>query len=953
MQELKVFTRQYACRGRNKRWSDGPGPGDNNEVRRTTMRELKMLRMLKLENIVELKEAFRRRGKLYLVFEYVDRNMLQELEQLPKGAGLPSDKIRSYVYQLVKAVHWCHNHDIIHRDIKPENLLISSNDVLKLCDFGFARTTQGEQTANYTDYVATRWYRAPELLLGGSYGKAVDVWSIGCILGELSDGRALFPGESEIDQLYTIQRVLGPLPPQQMHLFYTNGNFAGYNFPAAQNCMTLEKRYEGVMSGVILALMKRVLVYDHHHRASIEECRRHESFHTEFSCDKSLFDKHILPAPIGDIEISVERTASEETADSGIIALHSSPSSRGVKAQEKSGLSSSQRADLHEDLIAADAAKPVLAGKSTLAAKTRLTNEEMLPANHQKTNRHGKSVATVQKTSPPSKSSANVPAVTSPPNKSMAPATVQKTSPPSKSSANVPPVTSPSNKTMAPATVQKTSPPKKSPASVPVTSPPNKTTSPPKKLPARGPAVTSPPGKPAKSQTTSPPSIRQVSPANAQRRSAPKLSGAATSSPTKSADPRSSHALDVSKKLIEGADVSSTKLAAQPPGANARVSPPQLSKSVPTKLNVVKLSLAGDPPAPTASRLQFARLVKKCVKTVSLRDPGARAADVAFGRPTEVRLSVAGNAKEVAHLSFLNMLQQCKSTKEATGGGGGGGGGREDGIVVSKRAKLDETRLAEDTTEVSPPPPPPIATTRRRHGRDRRRSDAKTTLMPTLTPTLTTRELPLGFSGSSQVMGNAPEGHDLRSSLAASSLAAAPRTPAPALQPRCRSPPHKAAAAAGSRSQAAALNTYTVNFKARRASHGGDNDEEAAAAACSQQGSPPHHRGSRGHVPKRTPSQENSVKSLTQRLANAKIQDDISVAMPSLDKSQLGFERSQGMSTSPIPTSMPALSKTSQETRGQAGDWTYWGADGALGSHVGSRAKRKQHKYQTSDQKHV
>ena len=68
----------------------------------------------------------------------------------------------------------------------------------------------------YTDYVATRWYRSPELLLGGGYGKAVDIWSIGCILGELSDGQPVFPGESEIDQLYVIQKLVGPLPPSQV-----------------------------------------------------------------------------------------------------------------------------------------------------------------------------------------------------------------------------------------------------------------------------------------------------------------------------------------------------------------------------------------------------------------------------------------------------------------------------------------------------------------------------------------------------------------------------------------------------------------------------------------------------------------------------------------------------------------------------------------------------------------
>uniref|UniRef100_A0A3B1KF62 mitogen-activated protein kinase n=1 Tax=Astyanax mexicanus TaxID=7994 RepID=A0A3B1KF62_ASTMX len=182
---------------------------ENEEVKETTLRELKMLRTLKQENIVELKEAFRRRGKLYLVFEYV--------EKCRKMGSSSFLTLKSFFLSL----------SFIHADIKPENLLISSDDVLKLCDFGFARDLSEGNDANYTEYVATRWYRSPELLLGAPYGKAVDMWSVGCILGELSDGQPLFPGESEIDQLFTIQKVLGPLPPEQMKLFYSNPRFHG------------------------------------------------------------------------------------------------------------------------------------------------------------------------------------------------------------------------------------------------------------------------------------------------------------------------------------------------------------------------------------------------------------------------------------------------------------------------------------------------------------------------------------------------------------------------------------------------------------------------------------------------------------------------------------------------------------------------------------------------------
>uniref|UniRef100_A0A672T8H4 Protein kinase domain-containing protein n=1 Tax=Sinocyclocheilus grahami TaxID=75366 RepID=A0A672T8H4_SINGR len=171
-----------------------------------------MLRTLKQDNIVELKEAFRRRGKLYLVFEYVEK-----VSELPNGA--PPDKVRSYIFQLIKAIHWCHKNEIVHRGMTVSVFLI---DCLHLCNLMFVFIVFYYVLCQFLTYIC--------LLLGSHrapYGKAVDMWSVGCTLGELSDGQPLFPGESEIDQLFTIQKVLGPLPPEQMKLFYNNPRFAG------------------------------------------------------------------------------------------------------------------------------------------------------------------------------------------------------------------------------------------------------------------------------------------------------------------------------------------------------------------------------------------------------------------------------------------------------------------------------------------------------------------------------------------------------------------------------------------------------------------------------------------------------------------------------------------------------------------------------------------------------
>jgi cyclin-dependent kinase-like len=101
--------------------------------------------------------------------------------------------------------------------------LISAHHELKICDFGFARTLQNNKVEVMTDYVATRWYRAPELLLGStSYTKNIDIWSIGCIMAELIDGQPLFPGESDIDQLYVIQKTMGRMTSEQSEMFARN-----------------------------------------------------------------------------------------------------------------------------------------------------------------------------------------------------------------------------------------------------------------------------------------------------------------------------------------------------------------------------------------------------------------------------------------------------------------------------------------------------------------------------------------------------------------------------------------------------------------------------------------------------------------------------------------------------------------------------------------------------------
>uniref|UniRef100_A0A665TS56 Cyclin-dependent kinase-like 2 n=1 Tax=Echeneis naucrates TaxID=173247 RepID=A0A665TS56_ECHNA len=177
---------------------------DDKTVKKIALREIKLLRRLRHGNLVNLLEVWKRRRHWYLVFEFVERTLLEDLEQNPSGLDLNTS--RQYLYQILRAAAFCHQQNIIHRDIKPENILISQGGVVKLCDFGFARTVAlPAEGIVYTDYVATRWYRAPELLVGDiKYGKPVDVWAVGCLLLEMLTGQPLFPGDSDLDQIYHI-----------------------------------------------------------------------------------------------------------------------------------------------------------------------------------------------------------------------------------------------------------------------------------------------------------------------------------------------------------------------------------------------------------------------------------------------------------------------------------------------------------------------------------------------------------------------------------------------------------------------------------------------------------------------------------------------------------------------------------------------------------------------------
>ncbi|XVF21332.1 hypothetical protein REPUB_Repub12eG0081700 [Reevesia pubescens] len=169
------------------------------------LREIKALRKLNHPNIVKLKEVVRENNELFFIFEYMEHNLYQIIKerQRPFSEG----EIRSFMSQMLQGLAHMHRNGYFHRDLKPENLLVTK-DVLKIADFGLAREVSSMPP--YTEYVSTRWYRAPEVLLqSSSYTPAIDMWAVGAILSELYTSSPIFPGESEIDQLHKICCVLG------------------------------------------------------------------------------------------------------------------------------------------------------------------------------------------------------------------------------------------------------------------------------------------------------------------------------------------------------------------------------------------------------------------------------------------------------------------------------------------------------------------------------------------------------------------------------------------------------------------------------------------------------------------------------------------------------------------------------------------------------------------------
>lgn len=174
----------------------------------TAIREISLLKELVHPNIVSLLEVLMEESRLYLIFEFLCMDLKKYIDSFGPNKYMEAANVKSYLYQITQAVLFCHKRRVIHRDLKPQNLLIDTNGIIKVADFGLGRAI-GVPVRVYTHEVVTLWYRAPEVLLGSTrYSCPVDMWSIGCIFAEMASKKPLFQGDSEIDQLFRIFRVL-------------------------------------------------------------------------------------------------------------------------------------------------------------------------------------------------------------------------------------------------------------------------------------------------------------------------------------------------------------------------------------------------------------------------------------------------------------------------------------------------------------------------------------------------------------------------------------------------------------------------------------------------------------------------------------------------------------------------------------------------------------------------
>ncbi|XP_044032979.1 serine/threonine-protein kinase MAK isoform X4 [Siniperca chuatsi] len=238
------------------------------------LREVKSLKKLNHANVVKLKEVIRENDHLYFVFEYMKENLYQLMKDR-ENKMFSENEIRNIMFQVLSGLVFVHKHGFFHRDMKPENLLCMGPELIKIADFGLAREIRSKPP--YTDYVSTRWYRAPEVLLRSStYSSPIDLWAVGCIMAELYTLRPLFPGNSEVDEIFKICQVLGTVKKTDWPEGYQLASAMNFRFP--QCVPTHLKTLIPNASNEAIALMKDMLQWDPKKRPTAVQALRYPYF---------------------------------------------------------------------------------------------------------------------------------------------------------------------------------------------------------------------------------------------------------------------------------------------------------------------------------------------------------------------------------------------------------------------------------------------------------------------------------------------------------------------------------------------------------------------------------------------------------------------------------------------------------------------------------------------------
>ncbi|KAL6220609.1 hypothetical protein ACLB2K_008365 [Fragaria x ananassa] len=241
-----------------------------------TLRELKLLRNIQHENVIALKDVMMPTHRtsfndVYFVYELMDTDLHQIIKS---SQPLSTDHCKYFLFQLLRGLKYLHSANILHRDLKPGNLLINANCDLKICDFGLARTSRGNDQF-MTEYVVTRWYRAPELLLCcDNYGTSIDLWSVGCIFAEILGRKPIFPGTECLNQLKLIINVLGSQQEPDI-MFIDNPKARKFIKSLPYSRGTHFSRLYPQADPLAIDLLQRMLVFDPTKRITVSEALRH------------------------------------------------------------------------------------------------------------------------------------------------------------------------------------------------------------------------------------------------------------------------------------------------------------------------------------------------------------------------------------------------------------------------------------------------------------------------------------------------------------------------------------------------------------------------------------------------------------------------------------------------------------------------------------------------------